>query len=227
MKQLLLVEDEKIMAKNIKFFLEKEGYHIDTAFDGEQGLKLFQINHYDLLLLDWSLPGMDGLELCREIRRQSDVPIMMLTAKSEVMDKVIGLEVCADDYLTKPFHQSELLARIHVLLRRSRPSSEGDENVVFYEGIELDKSKLLVRYQGRSAALTINEFKLMEVMMRYPENVYSRDFLFETVWGLDSEFNDRTVDVNVSRLRRKLQELTDKRFFYAVRGMGYRFRGET
>ncbi|MFD0872371.1 sigma-54 dependent response regulator [Chlamydia abortus] len=227
MSRILLVEDEKVMAKNIAFFLEKEGYQIDIAYDGQTGLDMFQQASYDLLLLDWTLPRMDGLELCKTVRKQSNVPIMMITAKEEIMDKVVGLEVGADDYVTKPFHQRELLARIHALLRRhqAQPAASPD-NTVEYEDLQLDKARLLLRYRGKSTPLTANEYKLLESMMRHPENVYSREMLFEQIWGMTTGFSDRTVDVNVSRLRKKITELTGKKYLHAVRGMGYRFGGE-
>ncbi|GIP34345.1 response regulator transcription factor [Paenibacillus sp. J2TS4] len=228
MSRILLVEDEKVMAKNIAFFLEKEGYQIDIAYDGQTGLDMFQKAAYDLLLLDWTLPRMDGLELCKTVRKLSNVPIMMITAKEEIMDKVVGLEVGADDYVTKPFHQRELLARIHALLRRHQvqPSSASSDNTVEYADLQLDKARLLLNCGGKSTPLTANEYKLLEAMMRHPEHVYSREMLFEQVWGMTSGFSDRTVDVNVSRLRKKITELTGKKYLHAVRGMGYRFGGD-
>lgn len=224
MTRILLVEDEKIMAKNIAFFLENEGYSIDVAHDGQMGLQQFENRTYDLILLDWTLPKMNGLELCKTIRMQSDIPIMMITAKEELMDKVIGLELGADDYLTKPFHQRELLARIHALLRRNR-SQVVTDHLVEYEGIQLDKDKMMLRCGERQVALTATEYKLLDVMMRHPENVYTREFLFEAVWDTAVGFSDRTVDVNVSRLRKKLADITDRKYLHAIRGMGYRFGG--
>ncbi|WP_010272353.1 response regulator transcription factor [Paenibacillus senegalensis] len=223
MVRILLVEDEKVMAKNIAFFLEKEGYSIDIAHDGQSGLTMFQNGRYDLLLLDWTLPKMDGLQLCRTIRQQSAVPIMMITAKEELMDKVIGLEVGADDYVTKPFHQRELLARIHALLRRNQQQGQMNESSLEYDGLRLDTGKMVLVYGERSIPLTANEYKLLEVMMRHPQNVFTREMLFEKVWGTTAGFSDRTVDVNVSRIRKKISELTDRNYLYAVRGLGYRF----
>lgn len=225
MNRILLVEDEKVMAKNIAFFLEKEGYRIDVAHDGQAGLDKFQNGSYDLLLLDWTLPRMDGLQLCRTIRQHSTVPIMMITAKEELMDKVIGLEVGADDYVTKPFHQRELLARIHALLRRNQQQNGSSDTLPEYEGLRLDTAKMVLSYGDRSAPLTANEYKLLEVMMRHPQNVFTREMLFEKVWGTTIGFSDRTVDVNVSRLRKKISELTDRKYLHSVRGLGYRFGG--
>ena len=143
MKRLLLVEDEQIMAKNIAFFLTREGFQVDTAYDGEAALELFAVGQYDLVLLDWTLPKLDGLEVCKRIRRESQVPIMMLTAKGEIFDKVVGLEVGADDYLVKPFDQRELLARIHALLRRISAEHKGQaaEAWLQYEDLRLDREK--------------------------------------------------------------------------------------
>lgn len=223
MKRLLLIEDEKMMAKNIAFFLNKEGYSIDIAYDGQEGLDQFRKENYDLLLLDWTLPKMDGLEVCRTIRKFSNVPIIMITAKDEILDKVLGLEVCADDYLTKPFHQRELLARIHALLRRNETTTTINQQLLHGDGLILDKDKMVIRFQMESIPLTTTEFKLLETIMRRPENVYSREFLYETVWGSEAGFNDRTIDVNISRLRKKLYELTGSRYLYAIRGTGYKF----
>lgn len=224
MTRILLVEDEKVMAKNIAFFLEKEGYSLDIAHDGQSGLTMFQNGTYDLLLLDWTLPKLDGLQLCRIIRQQSSVPIMMITAKEELMDKVVGLEVGADDYVTKPFHQRELLARIHALLRRNQQHNHSNEtSSLEYDGLRLDTGKMVLVHGDRSIPLTANEYKLLEVMMRHPQNVFTREMLFEKVWGSTVGFSDRTVDVNVSRIRKKISELTDRTYLHSVRGLGYRF----
>ncbi|MBC8079843.1 MAG: response regulator transcription factor [Gorillibacterium sp.] len=228
MNRILLVEDEKILAKNVAFSLEKDGYSVDIAFSGEDGLEQYQQHTYDLLLLDWTLPGMDGLEVCRILRKESNIPIIMITAKEELVDRVVGLEVGADDYITKPFHQRELLARIRALLRRSQLAQTGshngnEEHRLTWNGLELDKDKLNILYEGRSAPLTGIEFKLLDLFIRHPQHVYTREFLFETVWGMSEGYNDRTVDVNISRLRRKIFELSGLRTLPAVRGIGYSF----
>lgn len=220
-KHVLLVEDEKILAKNIAFFLEKEAYKVEVAHDGQSGLELFQKHSYDLLLLDWSLPKLDGLELCKIARKTSNVPIIMITAKSEVMDKVIGLEVGADDYIVKPFHQRELLARMHALFRRNQQQQQTDR-VIHYDSIILDKDKMTLGFENEKIHLTTTEYKLLELMIRHPENVYTRDYLFDQIWGNTMIGHDRTVDVSISRLRKRLEELTGKRYLHAVRGSGYR-----
>ncbi|WP_209121321.1 response regulator [Alkalihalobacillus sp. BA299] len=224
MKHFLLVEDEKILAKNIAFFLEREGYQVDIEYDGEAGWLSYSTISYDLILLDWTLPKKDGLELCKQIRKESNVPIIMITAKGEILDKIIGLELGADDYIVKPFDQRELLARIHALLRRNDTSNnERVEHLLQYEGLTLDRAKLLILYKDHSISLTANEYKLMEILMNKPNNVYSREYLYEQIWGGSLEYSERTVDVTISRLRKKLMELSGKKYFQAVRGMGYRF----
>lgn len=227
MKKVLLVEDEGILAKNIAFFLNREGFEVDVASDGEEGLRLFQAGQYDLVLLDWMLPKMDGLTLCRHIRQGSDVPLIMLTAKGEVMDKVIGLEVGADDYLVKPFHQRELLARIHALFRRQeKREKEIRQRFLRYDQLVLDRDQMMLRLGEQSVSLTVNEFKLLDLFMRHPEKVFSREELFDHVWGTSVSYSDRTVDVNISHLRKKIGELAGENLLHAVRGYGYRFGGK-
>ena len=225
MRSFLLVEDEQIMAKNIAFFLRREGYKVDIAHDGEAGWIAFTGNEYDLILLDWTLPKRDGLDLCREIRKKSNVPIIMITAKNEILDKVIGLEIGADDYVVKPFDQRELLARIHALLRRNEKNSTDQvgDALLQYDGLTLDREKLLILFEDQTITLTANEYKLIEILLKKPETVYTREFIYEQVWGGLLGYNDRTVDVTISRLRKKLMELTGKKYFHSVRGMGYKF----
>lgn len=227
MINILLVEDEKVMAKNIAFFLEQELYRVEIAYDGEAALEFFQKNSYDLVLLDWTLPKRDGLEVCKEIRKSSYIPIIMITAKGEIFDKVIGLEVGADDYLVKPFHQRELLARIHALLRRNQQNPSGQTgHFVQYDAMTLDKDRMMLNFQKHSIPLTATDYKLLDIMMSHPLHVYSRDYLFAEIWGDSMGYNDRSVDVNISRLRKKILELTGKRYLHAIRGVGYQFMGE-
>lgn len=230
MKRFLLVEDEKILAKNIAFFLEREGYQVDIAYDGESGWASYKFKPYDLILLDWTLPKKDGMELCKEIRKESNVPIMMITAKSEILDKIIGLELGADDYVVKPFDHRELLARIHALLRRNETriiDNQGRGQWLQYDGLKLDRERLLILFEEISIPLTANEYKLMEIFMKKPDNVFSREFIYEQIWEGELEYSERTVDVTISRLRKKLTELTGKKYFHAVRGLGYRFGGKS
>ncbi|TCK92690.1 two-component system response regulator VicR [Natranaerovirga hydrolytica] len=230
MKKLLLVEDEKIMAKNIAFFLEREGYQVDIEYDGIEALQAYNKNTYDLILLDWTLPKKDGLEVCKDIRKTSQIPIIMITAKGDLFDKIIGLEIGADDYLVKPFDQRELLARIHAVLRRNEKANDNDaakvEQWLEYDGIKLDREKLMIQFEDKHVSLTANEYKLMEILMKKPENVFSREFLYEAVWGGSLMYNERTVDMTISRLRKKLLEMTGKKYFEAIRGMGYRLGGQ-
>jgi DNA-binding response OmpR family regulator len=221
MTKILLVEDEKVMAKNIAFFLENESYSVEIAYDGESAIENFNCNYYDLILLDWTIPKKDGLEVCKEIRKSSNIPIIMLTAKGEIFDKVVGLEVGADDYLVKPFHQRELLARIHALLRRNQQVSS--ENIIQYNSLQLDKNKVMLRYYDKTLNLTTTEFKILDILIRHPKNVFSREFLFTEIYGVTMNYNDRSIDVNISRLRKKINELTGKRYLKSVRGLGYRF----
>lgn len=224
---VLLIEDEKILAKNIAFFLEREGYLVDIEYDGEAGWNSFQKKSYDLILIDWTLPKKDGLQLCKQIRAVSNVPIIMITAKGEIIDKILGLEFGADDYIVKPFDQRELLARIHAVSRRNQFKDENKlSSQIYYEGLILDREKLLLLFGERMIHLTANEYKLMEIFLQRPNNVYSREFIYEQVWGGSLEFSERTVDVTISRLRKKILNLSGMKYFYAVRGMGYRF-GET
>jgi DNA-binding response OmpR family regulator len=227
-KKILLVEDEQVLAKNMAFFLKKEGFEVDVEYDGETALDRFKAGLYDLVLLDWMLPKKDGLTVCRHIRQTSDVPLIMITAKGEVMDKVIGLEVGADDYIVKPFHQRELLARIHALLRRQEKHTDlpSHPRLIRYEELILDQDQMVIRSGEKTVPLTANEYKLLDVMMRQPERVFSRVSLYEQVWGTASGYSDRTVDVNISRLRKKITELTDKNYLFSVRGYGYRFGGK-
>ncbi len=228
MKRFLLVEDEKILAKNIAFFLNREGYQIDIEYDGEAGWAAYLLKKYDLILLDWTLPKKDGLELCKEIRKESNIPIIMITAKGEIYDKIIGLELGADDYIVKPFDLRELLARIHAVLRRKEDFSKQETGAgqwLEYEDIKLDREKLLILYGEAAIDLTANEYKLMEILMKKPQNVFSREFLYEEVWGGLLGYNERTVDVTISRLRKKILAGTGKSLFHAVRGMGYRLGG--
>ncbi|MFC0560651.1 response regulator [Halalkalibacter alkalisediminis] len=222
MKRFLLVEDEKILAKNLAFFLSREGYQVDIEYDGEAGWAAYTNKAYDLILVDWTLPKKDGLELCKQIRKESNVPIIMITAKSEIVDKILGLELGADDYIVKPFDPRELLARIHALLRRNESTSTAEQRLQ-YEGLTLDREKLLILFGLQNVTLTANEYKLLEIMMKKPNNVYSREFLYDEVWGGLLEYSERTVDVSISRLRKKLMELSGEKYFHAVRGMGYRF----
>jgi two-component system response regulator VicR len=224
--RILVVDDEKLLVKGIKFNLENEGYQVDVAFDGEEAVKLARNCPFDLIILDLMMPKMDGLETCMLIRGFSNVPIIMLTAKSEDIDKVIGLEYGADDYVTKPFNILELKARIKALLRRSA-IAKGDEGARIAVGdIVMDVSKRTVEKDGRAVDLTGKEFDLMELMLRNPGRVYSRENLLDVIWGYDYQGDIRTVDVHVHRLREKLEKNpAEPECIMTKWGVGYYLKG--
>ena len=206
--KILIVDDEKLLVKGIKFNLENEGYEVDAVYNGEDALALAQENDYDLIVLDLMLPKMDGLEVCRRIREFSKVPVVMLTAKGEDTDKLLGFEYGADDYIAKPFNVLELKARIRAILRRSatRTAKTDTETRVDGGAIVLELSERLAYVGERPVDLTPKEFDLLELLMRSPNCVFSRESLLNTVWGYDYPGDIRTVDVNIRRLREKLED---------------------
>ena len=208
MAKILIVDDEKLLVKGIKFNLENEGYEVDAVYNGEDALALAQENDYDMIILDLMLPKMDGLEVCRRIREFSKVPIVMLTAKSEDTDKLLGFEYGADDYIAKPFNVLELKARIRAILRRAatRPVKTEVDTRVDGGVIILELSERLAYVGERPVDLTPKEFDLLELLMRSPNCVFSRESLLNTVWGYDYPGDIRTVDVHIRRLREKLEE---------------------
>ncbi|MBE6935116.1 MAG: response regulator transcription factor [Ruminococcaceae bacterium] len=227
--RILVVDDEKILVKGIKFNLENDGYQVDGAFDGEEGLSLAQRNRYDVILLDLMLPKMDGLEVCRRVREFSNVPVIMLTAKTGDNDKLIGFEYGADDYITKPFNIMELKARIRAILRRAGNPAAGDrpgpETRLARGPIELDTLERSVLVDGRNVVLTVKEFDLLELFMRNPGRVYSRDSLLSTVWGYDSPGDIRTVDVHIRHLREKVEaNAASPEYILTKWGVGYYFK---
>ena len=205
--KILVVDDEKLLVKGIKFNLEHEGYEVDTAYDGEEAVRLTLETEYDLLILDLMMPRLDGLEACRRIREFSGVPIIMLTARGEDMDKLIGFEYGADDYITKPFNIMELKARIRAILRRAGTQSQapGKSEQLQAGHIILEIAQRRALTDGKPVDLTAKEFDLMEMMMRNPGRVYSRENLLNIVWGYEYPGDIRTVDVHVRRLREKLE----------------------
>jgi DNA-binding response OmpR family regulator len=207
-KKILVVDDEKLIVKGIRFSLEQDSYEVDAAYDGEEALQKAKTNQYDLIMLDLMLPKMSGLDVCREIREFSDVPIIMLTAKGEDMDKILGLEYGADDYITKPFNILEVKARIKAILRRTEshaPRKEEDPSVVVSGDLRLDKDNRRVTVQGREVNLTSKEFELLDFLVSHPGKVYTRDSLLTLIWGKDYPGDERTVDVHVRRLREKIE----------------------
>ncbi len=206
--KILIVDDEKLLVKGIKFNFENDGYEVDAVYNGEDALTLVRENHYDLVVLDLMLPKMDGLEVCRQIREFSKVPVVMLTAKGEDTDKLLGFEYGADDYITKPFNVLELKARIHAILRRAAPANDRTiaETRVDGGAIVLELNERMAYVGEKPVDLTPKEFDLLELLMRSPNCVFSRESLLNTVWGYDYPGDIRTVDVHIRRLREKLEE---------------------
>lgn len=205
--KILVVDDEKLLVKGIKFNLENEGYQVDTAYDGEEALSLAKSNKYDLIILDIMMPKISGVDVCMRIREFSTVPIIMLTAKSEDADKLMGFESGADDYVTKPFNILELKARIRALLRRSAISEQqSDTRKIQIRDIVVDADRRTVQKAGSYVELTSKEFDLIELFARNPGRVYSRENLLNIIWGYDYQGDIRTVDVHVHRLRDKLED---------------------
>ena len=229
--RILVVDDEKTLVKGMKFNLENEGYEVECAYDGAAALELAREGRFDLIILDVMMPEMDGLEACMKIREFSDVPIIMLTARSEDADKLIGFESGADDYITKPFNILELKARIRALIRRSSMApaapAEPDSGKLVRGHIEIDPERRSAHRFGQNVELTLKEFDLIELLMRNPGKVYSREQLLDLVWGYDYQGDIRTVDVHIRRLREKLERVpAEPEYIMTKWGVGYYFAGE-
>lgn len=224
MAKILVVDDEVVIVKGLKFNLEREGFQVDTGFDGEQAVELAREGGYDLILLDLMMPKIDGLQACARIREFSDVPIIMLTARSEDTDKIIGFEYGADDYVTKPFNIMELKARIRALLRRAGTAarSTGADSRLAAGHIRLDSTERTAWKGEERVELTAKEFDLMELFLRNPGRVYSRENLLNVVWGYEYIGDYRTVDVHVRRLREKLElDPANPEYIRTKWGVGY------
>ena len=226
-KKVLVVDDEKLIVKGIRFSLEQDGMEVDCAYDGEEALKMATENAYDMILLDIMLPKMDGFEVCQHIREFSNMPIVMLTAKGDDMDKILGLEYGADDYITKPFNILEVKARIKAILRRSvkkAPAETQEKKVLKARDLELSFDSRRVFISGKEVNLTAKEFDLLELLMENPGKVYSREKLLDTVWGYDYPGDVRTVDVHVRRLREKIEvNPSEPKYIFTKWGVGYYF----
>ena len=225
-KKVLVVDDEKLIVKGIRFSLEQDGMEVDCAYDGEEALKLATENSYDMILLDLMLPKMDGFEVCQHIREFSSVPIVMLTAKGDDMDKILGLEYGADDYITKPFNILEVKARIKAIMRRTSPhqSEKADSRLVEHGDLKLDGESRRLFILGKEINVTAREFDLLELLVLNPNKVYSREKLLNLVWGSDYPGDVRTVDVHIRRLREKIEENpSDPRYVITKWGVGYYF----
>ena len=228
MARILVVDDEKVMVKGIRFNLENEGYTVDVGYNGRQAVEMARANDYDLIILDLMMPELDGLEACMEIRAFSNVPIIMLTARSEDTDKLLGFEYGADDYITKPFNILEVKARVKALLRRASAArrQEDDRQRLTLGGLTLDTAARTTWKDGRAVELTAREFDLLELLMKHPDRVYSREQLLNLVWGYEYTGEYRTVDVHIRRLREKLEENpAQPQHILTKWGVGYYFHG--
>lgn len=225
-KSILVVEDEDTLQKSLRYNLEREGYTVFSAEDGELGLKVARQRRPDLYILDIMLPALDGLSLCRILRRETQAPILMLTARADEVDRVAGLETGADDYLTKPFGMRELVARVRALLRRAaQGAARVDKPILESSGILLDTRRRLVRKTDKEIALKPKEFDLLAFLMSHPGEVFSREELLNRVWGYQFGGGSRTVDVHVRWLREKIEDQPSQpELVQTVRGAGYRFR---
>lgn len=226
MAKILVVDDEKIIVKGIRFSLLQDQMEVDCAYDGEQAVEMARNTEYDVVLLDVMLPKLDGFQVCQAIREFSNMPIIMLTAKGDDMDKILGLEYGADDYVTKPFNILEVKARMKAILRRNnKPEKEQAKSNVLNIGdmrIDCDSRSLFIR--GKEIYLTAKEFDLLELLAFNPNRVYSRDVLLKTVWGADYPGDGRTVDVHIRRLREKIEEnSSEPKYVHTKWGVGYYF----
>lgn len=224
--RVLVVDDERLIVKGIKFSLEQEGWEVDAAYDGEEALNLVKNGKYDVMILDVMLPKYDGLEVCQLVREFSNIPIIMLTAKGEDMDKIMGLEYGADDYVTKPFNILELKARIKAILRRAaHVEKEPNKRIIEVGDLKLELNSRRVFLKNTEINLTVKEFDMMELFVTHPGKVYSRDQLLDTIWGRDYPGDVRTVDVHVRRLREKIEPNPGQpEYIHTKWGVGYYFK---
>ena len=227
-KKVLVVDDEKLIVKGIRFSLEQDGMEVDCAYDGEEALRLATENTYDMILLDIMLPRMDGFEVCQQIREFSSVPVVMLTAKGDDMDKILGLEYGADDYITKPFNILEVKARIKAIMRRTSPNARKEENSRIVENgdLRLDCESRRLFILGKEINVTARESDLLAILVLNPNKVYSREKLLNLVWGSEYPGDVRTVDVHVRRLREKIEvSPSDPKYVHTKWGVGYYYGG--
>lgn len=229
-RKLLVVDDEPSIVKGLRFSLQQDGYEVEIAYDGQEALEKFEQGTYDLIVLDVMLPRMDGMQVCQRVRESSDIPIIMLTAKGEDMDKILGLEYGADDYMTKPFNILELKARVRALLRRAGQTAQKEKNANRLErgAIAIDVDQRAAWKNGQRVDLTAKEFDLIELFLRNPGRVYSRENLLNLVWGYEYIGEFRTVDVHVRRLREKLEpDPANPEYILTKWGVGYYFSSQT
>ncbi len=222
--KILVVDDDANICDLLKLYFENEGYEVKTANDGMEGINFFKLYEPDLVLLDIMLPKKDGWQVCREIREMSNKPVIMITAKGEVFDKVLGLELGADDFVVKPFDMKELSARVKAVLRRySAQGTQNDDEVIKFENIEISLQKYELKLKGKSVDIPPKELELLYFLAANAPRVFTRDQLLDKVWGFDYLGDSRTVDVHVKRLREKLEGVSDKWVLKTVWGVGYKF----
>jgi len=225
-KRVLVVDDEKLIVKGLRFSLEQDGMEVDCAYDGEEALEYAKNHEYDMVLLDVMLPKLDGFEVCQQIREFSNMPIVMLTAKGDDMDKILGLEYGADDYITKPFNILEIKARIKAIMRRTGRNEKGAQaKVIEVSDLKMDLEGHRLFIAGKEINLTAKEFDLLELMVLNPGKVYSRENLLNTVWGYEYPGDVRTVDVHIRRLREKVEiNPSEPKYVHTKWGVGYYFQ---
>lgn len=227
-KRILVVDDEKLIVKGLRFSLLQDGYEVDCAYDGEEALNLVKANEYDLILLDVMLPKFDGFEVCQQVREFSDIPIIMLTAKGDDMDKILGLEYGADDYITKPFNVLEVKARVKAIMRRTGKKEEkvDESNILIKHDMKIDRESRRVFIEDIEISLTAKEFDLLELLALNPDKVYSRDQLLNMIWKYEYSGDARTVDVHIRRLREKIEKNpSNPKYVFTKWGVGYYFKG--
>lgn len=228
-RKVLVVDDEKLIVKGIRFALEQDGMEVDCVYDGEEAISKAKNNNYDIILLDIMLPKFTGFEVCQQIREFSDVPIVMLTAKDDDMDKILGLEYGADDYITKPFNILEVKARIKAIMRRTEHKEKGNgfDSVIEQGDMRLECDGRRVYIGGKEINLTAKEFEVLELMIKTPNKIYSREALLKLVWGADYPGDVRTVDVHIRRLREKIEKSpSEPKYVHTKWGVGYYFNVE-
>lgn len=221
--KVLIVDDDENICELLRMYIEKDGFDIAIANDGPEAIEKFNDSPFDLVLLDVMLPGMDGYQICQELRRISAVPIIMLTAKDEVFDKVLGLELGADDYIVKPFDVKEVVARVKAVLRRSSPSNDVKEEEVSYDNISINLATYELNLAGKAVDAPPKEMELLYYLAANPNRVFTRNQLLDKVWGFDYYGDSRTVDVHIKRIREKLEGVSDKWELKTVWGVGYKF----
>lgn len=221
--RILIVDDDANICELVRLYLEKEGYETTVCFNGEKALEVFRAGGIDLMILDIMMPKTDGITVCREVRKESKVPIIMLSAKGETFDKVICLELGADDYIVKPFEGKELTARVKAVLRRSSYSESEEEKIVSYEGLNINLTNYELNLDGKNIDIPPKELELLYYLASHPNRVFTREQLLEDVWGFDYFGDSRTVDVHVKRLREKIEGYEDKWSIKTVWSVGYKF----